>query len=355
MKNKYLVSLLAVVAGSLFFLASPTAHAVTAITGGSSFGTAVELKAGNYSGGVIVSDQPQYYYVTVSQGQQLSVQGSFISSSTTIGTLNSMFIYDADKKELVDSFDSNYSSTSLTASWLSNSDQPTYKYYVAVTCDGENTASYTLAVSVTNRYDAGSTQDAPSTFDKAAVITAGTTTGFLGGGISVGNDEIDMYQFAASADGTYAIKLTPPTEAQMTMTVYDANRQQLDSQTAGNNGGTIASSFTATKGTITYIKLECGVNCSSKLVDYSLAITAGAVINSNTVNTNAATNSATEDENVNLDTAATTNANTASESEKSDSTTIIYIVIGAVFLLLVIIIVILLARKKKEPQQPQKS
>lgn len=379
MRTKNYARILGVFAGILIFLCCFAAHAQTAKTGGSSFDNAVSLEAGNYSGGAITSGQMVYYYINVGQGQQLNVKAIFTPESTSYGTINHLYFFDKDRKELIDKFDTNYSTLTLTASWLVNSDEDTSKIYIAFNDDSSNTKSYTFEASLTDRYDAGTTKDAASDFDKALSISAGTIKGYLS--TKAGNDTKDMFKLTPDTSGTYTFKLTPPSDDQLSLTVYDKNRSELDAKYSNNNGEIITSSITATKGEDLYIAVFCQYGCSTDLVESSLIITppGGTNVNSAAANTNttvantniAAVNSSVNavsntnvantnttnanEENVNANVnkvvAANTTANVNTE-EKTKSKTTLYIIIGAgVIVVVIIIIVILLAKKKGKPKE----
>ena len=351
-----------------------TVHAQTPITGGNSFDTAVSLPAGDYTGGALAAGTPQYFIITAGQGQLITVRTAFNDSVSSYGTLSSIVLYSQDREELVNKFEANYSSITLTVSWLVDSSQASSRYYLMIDSDDEGVTSYAMTATLDNKYDAGSTVDAPSSFEGAVTLPAGTNAGHLGGGYEIGNDSTDMFVFTPTQTGSYQIRVTPPAAAQMILTVYDAQRQQVDQQYAANAGAIVTSTFSADQNSPVYVKVDCDDSCSSQLVDYSLALTTPTNTNTNTVvvNGNANTNGTVV---VNTNTAGNANANTntvvansntntaatnaaATNTDKSDtkdegmSTTTMLIIGGSVIIVILIVVIILVSRKKKGTTTP---
>ncbi|MDD5566696.1 MAG: hypothetical protein PHH01_00720 [Patescibacteria group bacterium] len=370
MQKKLLFCLLFII-GISFFIAG-TAQAATAITGGNDFDSAVAIQAGSYSGGPLVGETGQYFYVTLGQGQLLTVKTAFTTTSA-YGTMVKILIYNQDRNQVVEEFDSNYSTASLTAYWLANSNLASSRYYIKLDSDDDDTSAYTMTVTLDNKYDAGSTADAPDTFENAVTLPTGTSAGHLGAGYQVGNDTIDMLKLTPAVSGAYQIRVTPPADARMTMTVYDAQRQEVDQQAANNAGAIVTSTFTADRNSDVYVKFECDLNCSENLVDYSIAVTAPTDTNTNTVvvnananvngtvvngNSNTAVTNSNTNSSANTNTAAVTNTNkTESEEDEGLSTTTILIIAGAGAIVILVIVIILIARKKKTappPASPEK-
>jgi hypothetical protein len=359
--NKKIFLFVAVIGALAVVLPAAHCQAVT-IAGGDSLDNAVALQAGTYTGGAINGDSTQYFYVTLGQGQQVTAKVLF-TTNARYGTLSTLALYNQDRNEVVNKFEANYSTATLTASWLVNSDQPSYKYYLKLASDDDGISSYNLTLTIDNRYDAGSTQDAPTTFEKALSITAGTMKGYLAGGTEAGNDTTDMYVFSPTTTGSYAIVVTPPTDAQVGVTVYDANRQEVDSKVGNNAGSIVTSIVQATAGANMYVKVGCDYYCSNTLTEYQLAVIPS------TTNTNGGTTPVNQNANANVSgntnvssntntTAVTVNANAnantaaaAKDDEDKDSNTL-YMILGGAVVLGVLFVVIVMVMKKKKTDTP---
>lgn len=337
---------------SVFAIAWSAANCQAAtIAGGNSMDNAVELKAGTYTGGAINGDSTQYFYITLGQGQQVTAKVLF-TTKAQYGTMSTVALYNQERNQVVDKFEANYSTSTLTASWLVNGDQPTYKYYLKLASDDDGISSYNLTLTIDNKYDVGSAQDAPTTFEKAVSITTGATKGYLAGGTEAGNDSTDMFTFVPPTTGAYTFTVTPPTDAQLGVTVYSANRQEVDSQIGNNAGSIITSTVQAIKDANLFVKVSCDNYCSNTLSEYQLVVATSAT------NTNTGTAAANENVNalVNVNTnsaAVTTNGNTNTATTEKKSNTLYLIIGGAIVLVLVIVVIVIVAKKKK-PDTPAK-
>ncbi|MFA5070324.1 MAG: hypothetical protein WC528_03500 [Patescibacteria group bacterium] len=347
------ILLFVAVIGALVF-AWPAADCRAAnIAGGSSLDNAVELKAGTHTGGAINGDTTQYFYVTLGQGQQITAKVLY-TTNVQYGTLSTLALYDQDRNQVVEQFEANYSTVTLTANWLVNGDQSSYKYYLKLASDDDGISSYNLTLTIANKYDGGSTQDAPTTFEKALSVTAGTTKGYLAGGTEAGNDTTDMYALVPTVNGSYTITVTPPTDGQIGVTVYDANRQEVDSQIGNNAGSIVTSTVQAAQGANLFIKVGCDYYCSNTLTEYQMVIAAPATTNTNGSTTAVNQNvNASSNANANTNTAVKANSNgnintnTAAKDEESDSLTLYLIIGGAVILVALIVVIIIVVKKKK--------
>ncbi|MFA5030968.1 MAG: hypothetical protein WC495_05265 [Patescibacteria group bacterium] len=342
-----------VAAIGLLAIALPTTNCQAAnIAGGNSLDNAVELKAGTYTGGAIADDTTQYFYVTLGQGQQLTAKVTFVTASE-YGTMSTVALYNQDRNQVVEQFEANYSTSTLTADWLVNGDQQSYKYYLKLADDDDGSSSYTLTLTIANKYDGGSSKDAPADFDNALPIAAGTTKGYVTGDDEGGNDTADMFVLSPTASGAYTFTVTPPTDAQLEMTIYDANREVLDSKPGSNAGSILTSTVQATAGSNLFLKIGSYYYSSDTPAEYQLAITAPTTTNTNgsAVNVNQNTNST--DTNGAAVTTNSSNTNTTAATEDKEDSTMLYLIIGgAIILVLLIIIIVVVAKKKKSNTPP---
>ena len=195
--------------------------------GGDSFETAVELKQGSYEGSSLENNEVGYFYVSgIKPGQEINVKGTFTAVSSSSGALGVLGLYSEDRiklvKELVTSHDK---PESFTISWLPNTDEISYKYYILAGSDTFKIASHSLDISLVERYDAGSqtdADDAGDSFEKAMSAVLGEYTAYLSG--KLGTDTKDFYNMAVEKGATLTVKVTPPSEAIMEVVIYDGNR-----------------------------------------------------------------------------------------------------------------------------------
>jgi len=283
MKKFLLVSCLLI---SLMFAGSNSVMAQQTLpAGGNSFESATLIQPGKYQGGPLDEETglEKYYFIEgVKPGQEIKIKGVFIASSNTYGTLNGMVLYNEEMEELLDVSEGNNSSLALSASWLPNFDQPTYKYYIKIIDEGLwHTKSFTLEISLVDRYDANSQTDAGDSIDKAlAIAPGGNYQSYLAGCYDClpfdikegGTDFKDFYKITAQKGQNLTIKITPPSEAQMELAIYNTKRQLLKSETAENPGAIIAIPLDIINNGDIFAAVICEDNCSSNLVAYTLDI-----------------------------------------------------------------------------------
>ncbi|MCX6695076.1 MAG: zinc ribbon domain-containing protein [Candidatus Altiarchaeota archaeon] len=241
-------------------------------SGGSSFDAAVELSPGAYEGelgvalpsGPSVQDSTQYFYVKgLKAGQEISASGS-LKGKTSLGSSVTFGLYDEDRKEVDKNGVAAYDApASINLAGLANSE----KYYVTVKVDGPATSSITLSVS--DKYDAGSSTDAGGEFESAMAITPGRYTGYLAGG--KGSDTVDTYRVSAKKGVVLTVEANPKSNALMKVAVYDLNKQLIEEKTALNPGAAVRNSVGITKDEDIYVAVTCDGGCSNSVVEYTLS------------------------------------------------------------------------------------
>jgi len=245
--------------------------------GGDGFETAVEIKPGSYKGRSLKSHEIEYFYITdVKPGQEIKVKGTF-TPETKLSAIAIVDLYDEDRTDLrVGCYESGEGTMAIPceASWMTNSDKETYKYYIRTGSDTWNITSYLLDVSLIDRYDAGSQTDAGDTVEKAIEIASGEYKSYLSG--KAGADTKDFYKVAAKKGETLTVKVTPPSEATMRIAVYDKDRKVLKDEYASNPGAIVTNSVSIAKSEDIFVAVICDRYCSENFIAYTLDITSQA-------------------------------------------------------------------------------
>jgi len=240
--------------------------------GGDSFETAVKLAPANYQGGSLESKEVEYFFLEgIKPGQEVKIKGSFTAANTDMGAFAILDFYDGDRVKLVEGYGEAYETPALiTISWLPNADKASYKYYIRTGSDIWKIASYSLDISLVNRYDAGSQTDAGDSFEKAMSIATGNYTAYLSG--EEGTDAKDIYKVGIKKDEKLTVKVTPPSTASPSLKIYNSNRQVLKEVFASNAGAIVQASLTATKGEDLFVEVSCDRWCSKNIANYTLNI-----------------------------------------------------------------------------------
>jgi len=247
--------------------------------GGDGFDTAVEIKPGSYKGGGLESHEAEYFYITdIKPGQEIKINGTF-TPETKLSAIATIDLYDENRTDLRVGCDESGEGTmdiSCEVSWTTNSDRETYKYYIRTGSDVWNITSYLLDISLIDRYDAGTQTDAGDTVEKAISVGSGEYKSYLSG--EQGTDAKDFYKVAVKKGQTLAVKVTPPSEASIRITVYDSSRRVLKDEYAPNPGAIVTNSVPITKSGDVFVGVICDRYCSKELVDYTLNITTEGVV-----------------------------------------------------------------------------
>lgn len=234
------------------------AFAQTALpNGGSGFTQATAISAGTYQG-TIAPNSDFYYKVEVGTGKEMDTNVSFGMSGGGENTYSAgnLYLYKGDKEE----FDNTYGAGGALVSWLSKSNQTLYVRMVNDT--SEDTLTYNLGIVIQNRFDAGSQTDAGDTIDGALTIAPGSYNGYLSG-VSVmqtpyGDDFKDYYKIAVLKGKNYEFKLTPPSEGEGQLELFNANRESIDENSSANTGAVASISLTPTSDTNVFLSVGSG-------------------------------------------------------------------------------------------------
>jgi hypothetical protein len=200
----------------------------TGTDAGNSLGAATTIQAGSGTGYLDSTDTDDYYKVSVSSGQTISV-----SMTPPSGSDFDLKLYDPNQSQVA--------SSSLGGS---QTDTVTYTaifsgyYYICVNL-WSGSSIYSMTVTVTGgttQNDANSGQDAGNSFAQALAIGAGSYTGFVDS-----TDTDDYYKVNLSSGQTIEVYLTPPSGSDFDLYLYDPNQTLLDSSTlSGSQTDTVS-------------------------------------------------------------------------------------------------------------------
>ncbi|MFA7244161.1 MAG: hypothetical protein WC080_02660 [Patescibacteria group bacterium] len=254
------------------FIPFSKVQAASLPSGGSTIDTAVGIAAGSYTVGRLVENEKHFYSISVKAGQELKVTGTFkvLTENAQYGTLNTIELFSDDKESMVSEFED--APAPITVAALANSTKSTHTFYIRLSDDTWGTESGTFEVSLTDRFDAGSTTDAGQAITSAMSLNPGTYTGYYS---SVDTD--DYYAVSAKA-GPFSVKLTPDTKAVPTVKVFDSNRTELGYEMAGNAGEIKTVSVDLSSDQVVYVGINCDINsgCETAASEYNMVISATA-------------------------------------------------------------------------------
>lgn len=236
--------------------------------GGSSFETAANLQPGTYQGTRLLERQAVFYSIQANAGQKISIEaGNFSESGCTI------YLYNGDQEELTYDYSEN-----PKINWLAGKSS---NYYLKIENDASEVASFSLKISSTNYYDANSQTDAGDSFDGAMNIVLGNHSGYLAGNANItslsGDDDKDFYKIELKKGTTYNFKLIPPSKTELTLSLYDSNRQLLKEENSENKGAAISAFLSPSSDTTIFVSVFNNLYAyQDDLVNYHLEIATSA-------------------------------------------------------------------------------
>jgi len=259
-KIKICSSLVFCLAGILFFSWAFAQQALPA--GGSSFETAILLGPGTYQGS-LAEDEVIFYRVQANAGQEIKIETN--SGDTWL------VIYSDGKEEL------QWSGSDKFVHWLPNSEKSTHTFYLEISNEAfEPIESFTLQISLINRYDANFQTDAGDTFEKALNVTTGEYQGYLAGTYPAmtpkGDDFKDYYRVSVKKGTTYTFRVTPPSADEIGLELFNLNRESIDENSSANPGAIVNLSLSPTANTDIFILVEHGGPISGEVLSYKLNI-----------------------------------------------------------------------------------
>ena len=232
------------------------------LAGGTSFETAVLLESGTYRGS-LAEDETTFYRVQGNAGQEIKIE---TDSGDTWLTL-----HNDGKEEL------QFSGSDRFVHWLSNSEKSIHSLYLKISNEAfEPIESFTLQISLINRYDANSQTDAGDTFEKALNITTGEYQGYLAGTYPMmtpkGDDFKDYYRISVKKGVTYTFKVTPPSADKISLELFNLNRESIDEKSSANSGAIVNLSLSPTADTDIFILVENSGPIAGEVLNYKLNI-----------------------------------------------------------------------------------
>ena len=290
MKKIVSVAIAAIMVMSAFMSVGLLTQVVRADTlwGSSSFDTATPITIGHHSGGEVFEKKSQFFYISdgIKPGQKIIVKLQYNPKCQFLGEIApALGIYDEDGKQLIMlAYPSGIDDTtdkpgSVTLFWVPNSDKDLYNFYVTVglslrvfKTDG---FTYSLDISIEDCYDADSQTDAGDDFDKAIKISSGSSKGFLAG--DYGADHKDIYQVSLNAGDELNIKLTPKSDAEYDLSIYNEDRKEVAHTWSESPGVISRLSWAAPSSQDVYFAIERRHDTESREYSFDVSVEAGAI------------------------------------------------------------------------------
>jgi hypothetical protein len=207
----------------------------TGTDAGNSLSAATTIQAGSGTGYIDSTDTNDYYKVSVSSGQTVSV-----SMTPPSGSDFDLKLYDPNQSQVASSSLGGSQTDTVTYTATFSGD-----YYICVHL-WSGSGIYSMNVTVTGgttQNDANSGQDAGNSFAQALAIGAGSYTGFVDS-----TDTDDYYKVNLSSGQTIEVYLTPPSGSDFDLYLYDPNQTLLDFSTLSGSQTDTVSSVAITSG-----------------------------------------------------------------------------------------------------------
>lgn len=257
--------------GGAVFLKPIQTKAADITKGGSAIEVAVPITPGKYTGIPLAADEATFYSISVKAGQELKVTGSFISERPEYGTINTIEIFNDDRKSLVSKFESEINNV-VSVSALADSSKATHTYYIKASDDTWGTASGEIDITLTDRFDVESGTDAGKSIEKALTIKPGSHKGYLS------DVDTDDYYSVPASQGAFSVKTTPSSKMSPTVEIYDQSRTKLAEQTADNAGQIFTLTADVPRTENVYLRFNCDINsgCESEASEYSFITSTGS-------------------------------------------------------------------------------
>jgi hypothetical protein len=190
---------------------------------GNSMSAATLISAGSGTGYIDSTDTADYYKISVTSGQTISVRMTPPSGSDF-----DLKLYDTNQSQ-VDSSNLGGSQTDTVEATASASG---YFYIYVYHYSGTGTYSMTVTVTGggTTQNDMGTGADAGNSIGAAVTITAKSGTGYIDS-----TDTADYYKVSVTSGQTISASMTPPSGYDFDLKLYDTNQSQVDSSTLGGS------------------------------------------------------------------------------------------------------------------------
>jgi hypothetical protein len=135
--------------------------------------------------------------------------------------------------------------------------------------------TYSLDISIEDLYDADSQTDAGDDFDKAIKSSSGSYKGFLAG--DYGDDHKDIYQVSLDAGDKLNIKLTPKSDAEYDLSIYNEDRKEVAHTWSESSGVISRLSWTVPSSQDVYFAIERRHDTESREYSFGVSVEAGAI------------------------------------------------------------------------------
>jgi len=234
---------------------------------GDGLSSATEIQASSGTGYLGSTDTYDYYKVSVSSGQTVSV-----SLTPPSGSDFDIALYDTDQS----SVDSSTLGGSQTDSVEGTASESGYFYFEIYRYAGSGIYSLTVTESGTtasSQNDMGANTDAGGSASEALTISTGSGTGYVDS-----TDTADYYKIAVSEGSTITATLTPPSGSDFDLYLYDSDETQVDYSVYGLNQ-TDNVSYDVTSAGDYYVRVFCYSGSGTYTLDVSTT-TPGSVVES---------------------------------------------------------------------------
>jgi len=246
------------------------------IDGGDSFENAVLLEPGSYNGELSIEDLEYYSITNITPGQKLTIKVDIPEAGLDYPRRNpEIILYDQEKSKLKSEFKGVGGNEfgSLTVYWTSNSNEPSYSFYLKILekylASTEGPYSYIVDISIDDCFDADSQTDAGNTFDTALNTTPGEYTSYFE--MESGDDKVDIYMLSLESGDKLDVTVTPSGDAQFEINIYDQDRIKMSGEYSANKGAIVKISETSPSAQDVYIEIKKRLGTSSDK-EYSLNI-----------------------------------------------------------------------------------
>ena len=243
----------------------------TGTDAGNSISAATAISAGSGTGFIDSTDIADYYKVSVSSGQTVSV-----SMTPPSGSDFDLKLYNTNQSQ-VDSSTLGGSQTDAVEATASTSG-----YFYIYVYRWSGSGIYSMTVTVTGgatQNDMGTGTDAGNTLSAATTIAAGSGTGYIDS-----TDTNDYYKINVTSGQTISVSMTPPSGSDFDLKLYDANQSQVASSSLGGSQ-TDSITYTATSSGYYYICVHLW--SGSGIYSMTVAVTGGATQNDMNTGTDA--------------------------------------------------------------------
>ena len=250
---------------------------------GDNFETAIKLEPGDYKDftfGTLSEDESRYYAITIKPGQkaEISADISCAVASKYRAYDFGLVLYNKDrslleKEEML--VDCNYEeSTNKRAVWLATAEEESNDYYLRLGAEaGDGIKVDNFSFSLTDYFDASRQTDAGGSLDNPMSIEPGSYTGYLGV-----KDEADYYKLDIDSEITLTAKVTPPSNAALSVTVYGKDKAMITREYPQNAGAIVTNVSPIVKGGDVFLAIKTANIESGTVAKYDLDVSTEAGI-----------------------------------------------------------------------------